>query len=149
MDAAGLTRNSGSRMDRLVSLLRSGTVSGVGLGSSEAEVRGLLGDPDDVSTARPPVWKYGPLELTLESSRVVMVVLTAEGDVDPAWDRGTDRERVEWVLAAMRVDCEPIPELTFGVQTALRAGLSGAVLVFDGDRDDRLVKAVVSTSGRL
>ena len=36
-----------------------------------------------------------------------MVVLTAEGDVDPAWDRDTDRERVEWVLTAMRVDFEP------------------------------------------
>jgi hypothetical protein len=134
-------------MDRLVSLLRSGTVSGVGLGSSEAEVRGLLGDPDDVSGSRPPVWKYGPLELAFESSRVVMVVLTAEGEVNPAWDRDTDRERVEWVLAAMRVDCEPLPELTFGTQTALRAGLSGAVLVFDGDRDDRLVKAVVGGDG--
>ena len=132
-------------MDRLVSLLRSGTVSGVGLGSTEAEVRGLLGDPDDVSR---PVWKYGPLELAFESSRVVMVLLTAEGDVDPAWDRDTDRERMEWVLAAMRVDFEPLPELTFGTQTALRAGLSGAVLVFDGDQDDRLVKAVVTTSGK-
>lgn len=136
-------------MDRLVSLLRSGTVSGVGLGSSEAEVRGLLGDPDDVSRTSPPVWKYGPLELAFEGSRVVMVVLTAEGDVEPAWDRDTDRERVEWVLTAMRVDFEPEPELTFGTRTALRAGLSHAVLVFDADRDDRLVKAVVSTSGGL
>ena len=134
-------------MDRLVSLLRSGTVNGVGIGSDEAEVRGLLGDPDDVSRTRPPVWKYGPLELAFESSRVVMVVLTAEGGVDAAWDRDTDRERVEWMLTAMRVDFEPEPELTFGTQTALRAGLSRAVLVFDADRDDRLVKAVVSARG--
>ena len=136
-------------MDRLVSLLRSGTVSGVGLGSGEAEVRALLGDPDAVSRAVPAVWKYGPLELAFERSRVVMVSLTAEGGVAPAWDRDTDRERVEWVLAAMRVECEPVPELTFGTQTALRAGLSRAVLVFDAERDDRLVKAVVTESGRL
>jgi hypothetical protein len=136
-------------MDRLVSLLRSGTVNGVGIGSDEAEVRGLLGDPDDVSRTRPLVWKYGPLEFAFEASRVVMVVLTAEGDVNPAWDRDTDRERVEWVLTAMRVEFEPEPELTFGTQTALRAGLSGAVLIFDADRDDRLVKAVVTTSGGL
>ena len=134
-------------MDRLVPSLRSGTVNGVGIGSHEAEVRARLGDPDDVSRARPVLWKYGPPELAFESSRVVMVVLTAEGDVDPAWDRDTDRERVEWVLTAMRVDFEPEPELTFGTQTALRAGLSGAVLIFDTDRDDRLVKAVLTTSG--
>ena len=131
-------------------MLRSGTVNGVGIGSHEAEVRARLGYPDDVSRARPVLWKYGPLELAFESSRVAMVVLTAEGDVDPAWDRDTDRERVEWVLTAMRVDFEPEPELTFGTQTALRAGLSGAVLIFfDADRDDRLLKAVVTTTGGL
>ena len=134
-------------MDRLVSLLRSGTVDGVGIGSHEAEVRARLGDPGDVSRARPVLWKYGPLELAFERSRVVIVLLTADENDDFAWDGDTDRERVEWVLTAMRVDFEPEPELTFGSQSALRAGPSRAVLVFDSDRDDRLVKAVVSAHG--
>jgi hypothetical protein len=131
-------------MDRLLSLLRCGSVAGVSLGCGLSEVLRLLGDPQDKSVGRPLLWKYGALELAFEDSRVVMVLLTAEGDGDPGWPEDTDRTRVERVLSEMGLPYELVPDLTFETQSALRVQSSGTVVVFDAERGESLVKAVAS-----
>jgi hypothetical protein len=45
--------------------LKSGQLGGLASGLSMEEVRGVLGDPEDVSVkANPAIWKYGALQLS-------------------------------------------------------------------------------------
>jgi hypothetical protein len=84
-------------MDRLLTLVSSGTIDGVSLGSTIADVRARLGDPE--ATAR-RIWKYGALQIGFHESRVTLLLLTAEGADDPPWDPTTDLGSMQALLTA-------------------------------------------------
>jgi hypothetical protein len=65
--------------DRVVALIADRTHSGVGIGSTRAEVREALGEPEDVSAIRASIWKYGDLEVSFHEGRVFLLVLHATG----------------------------------------------------------------------
>jgi hypothetical protein len=72
-------------MPSFIDFLRTGRLGQVSAGMSPAEVRGLLGQPTDVSAHRfPVIWKYGPVQLTFyklpDASDPFLVMLTVEFD---------------------------------------------------------------------
>jgi hypothetical protein len=128
-------------MDRLLTLVSSGTIDGVSLGSTTADVRARLGDPE--ATGR-RIWKYGALQVGFHDSRVTLLLLTAEGADDPPWDPTTDLGSVQALLTAEGIVYEVDAALTWEMQTTLLVPSSRAHLSFDPERGDRLVKATVA-----
>jgi hypothetical protein len=128
-------------MDRLLTLVSSGTIDGVSLGSTTADVRARLGDPE--ATGR-RIWKYGALQVGFHDSRVTLLLLTAEGADDPPWDPTTDLGSVQALLTAEGIVYEVDAALTWETQITLLVPSSRAHLSFDPERGDRLVKATVA-----
>ena len=104
----------------LKDFIRTGDFAGVRLGSTEAEVKALLGEPDDVGGTsrrqrRPLIWKYGDFEFHFppDGDRLWMIFID-EFDIprggrtlalDP-WIIRRDLPRAELVsaLAALKLD---------------------------------------------
>jgi hypothetical protein len=128
-------------MDRLLTLVSSGTIDGVSLGSTTADVRARLGDPE--ATGR-RIWKYGALQVGFHDSRVTLLLLSAEGADDPPWDPSTDIGSMQALLTAEGIMHEVDEALTSETQTTLLLPSSRARLTFAPDRGDRLVTATVA-----
>jgi hypothetical protein len=108
-------------MDRFVEFLRTGTIDGLGVGASAADVRQKFGPPDDTSAIKPPSWKYGQTEITFRDGHVVMIAVRAHGDA----------EAVTKLLDDAGVVYEPHSALTSDDQIAYVVGGSGVTLTFD------------------
>jgi hypothetical protein len=111
--------------ERVMSLIGHETISDVGIGATRGEVRAALGEPRDVSVARPPVWAYGDLEISFHDGRVFRLALHARGAelTRPELQRLLDNRFI-----THRLD----PTLTSETQTAVKTS-TGALIIFDVD----------------
>jgi hypothetical protein len=105
-------------VDRFQEFLQTGTVDGLGVGASAAEVRQTFGPPDDTSAIMPPIWKYEQIEITMRDGYVVMIVVSANADA----------EAVTKMLDAAGVVYEPHLALTSDDQIAYAVGGNNVTL---------------------
>ena len=111
--------------ERLIGFIAEGTLEGVGIGATEAEVREALGEPEAVSAIRSQIWKYEELEVSFHAGRVLLLTLNAR-------EFGIKLPEFERLLDERSIPHEIDPGLTFDTQTAIAAG-AGATIVFDHD----------------
>ena len=102
--------------------IRTGKFAGVQLGATEADVKSLLGEPDDVGgisrrQRRPLIWKYGDFEFHFlpDSDRLWMIYVEIYGiprgsrrlALDP-WIMRRELPREELVSALAALDLDPM-----------------------------------------
>jgi hypothetical protein len=109
------------RVDRFLEFLQTGTIDGLGVGASAADVHQQLGPPDDTSAIKPPIWKYEQTEITFRDGYVVMIAVRAHADA----------ETVTKMLDDASVVYEPHPALTYDDQIAYVVAGSGVTLTLD------------------
>jgi hypothetical protein len=109
----------------VIALIADRTFSGVGIGATRTVVRQALGEPEDVSVSRPPIWKYGNLEVTFHEGRVFLLALDAT-------DSALTLPQLRRLLDGRSILHEIDPALTFDTQTTIRTA-TGASIVFDTD----------------
>jgi hypothetical protein len=108
-------------VDRFLEFLRTGTIDGLGIGASAADVRQTLGASDDTSAITPQIWKYEQTEFTFRDGYVVMITVRAHADA----------EAMTKMLDEAGVVYEPHSALTYGDQIAYVVGGSGVTLTLD------------------
>jgi hypothetical protein len=109
------------RLDRFLEFLRTGTIDGLGVGASAADVRLKLGPPDDTSAIKPPIWKYGQAEIAFRDGYVVMITVRAHADA----------EAVMKMLDEAGLVYEPHSALTYDDQIGYVVGGSAVTLALD------------------
>jgi hypothetical protein len=109
------------RVDRFLEFLRTGTVNGLGVGASAADVRQRFGRPADTSDIKPPIWKYDQTEITFRDGYVVMIVVRVQAHANA----------VTKMLDGAGVGYEPHSALTYDDQVAYVVGGSGVTLTLD------------------
>jgi hypothetical protein len=108
-------------VNRFLDFLRTGTIDGLGVGASAADVRERLGAPDDTSSIKPRIWKYEQTEITLRDGRVVMIVVRIH----------TDAGAVTRMLDDAGIFYEPHSALSDDDLVAYVVGGSGVTLTLD------------------
>ena len=96
-------------------------LDGLGVGASEADVVTALGEPDDTSAIKPPIWKYGQSEVTFRDGRVVMLAVYEQLSADG----------VKQLLRKAGVEYRPDPELSYDTQEAYVVAESKVSLTLD------------------
>jgi hypothetical protein len=111
-------------VDRFLEFLRTGTIDGLTVGASAADVRQKLGPPHDTSAITPPIWQYEQTEITFRDGCVVMITVRAHADA----------EAVMKMLDEAGVLYAPHSPLTYDDQIAYVVGGSGVTLTLDATR---------------
>jgi hypothetical protein len=111
-------------VDRFLEFLRTGTIDGLGVGASAADVRETLGPPDDTSAIKPPIWKYEQTEITFRDGYVAMIAVSAHAD----------EEAVTKMLDEAGAVYEPHSALTFDDQIVYVVAGSSVTLTLDATR---------------
>jgi hypothetical protein len=111
--------------DELVALIAERSYRGVRIGATHEGVLAALGEPEDVSAIRAPIWKYGDLEVSFHDGRAVLLCLDARSSE-------TTLPELRRLLDEHSIPHEIDPALTFETQTAIRTA-TGASIVFDAD----------------
>jgi hypothetical protein len=105
------------------------------LGTSKGEVIATLGEPEDRSATRPPILKYGAMELTFVDNRLRFITcdVSPEHSSSHNWlriDIPRLRPAVERWLAREKVAFAPDDALSYDDQDVLRIEDSDALLIF-------------------
>ncbi len=115
----------------LVSRGRSG---GIAPGMEMADARAVLGAETDHSRGRPPILKYGPLELSFHDGEAALIAYYAgrspmAGRV--AMDLPRSATEVERVLTDHGLAFRRKRELTYDDQEAIEVVATGAIVLFE------------------
>ncbi|MEX0817305.1 MAG: hypothetical protein WD027_07650 [Gaiellales bacterium] len=121
----------------------TGRLGVLSLGITKDEVRGLLGEPWDVSATRPTIWKYGAVEVAFTDDRAAQIhayVSQAERDLPDQLGAIADLtadSSLSDVLVAMSergAALETVPVLSYDDQLTFSVRDSSVHLVFVRER---------------
>lgn len=111
-------------MDDFLAFLRTGAIESLRVGASQADVRALLGEPNDTSISRPLIWHYDTREVTFHGDDVMMIAVSVEADADA----------VRTLLDDAGLGYEPHADLTSEHQIAVVIPASRVTLTLDLER---------------
>jgi len=139
----------------LAAFLKTGAWRGVSIGTPRADLEAVWGRPSEVSRTRPPIARFGNVEVTYDGEAVSNLALYAR-DAPPAWwkevpsesDIPSVDEFIAWLRTA-GISSEPVEELAFGAQVARRVMESGAMALFVDSRLHSIQLATARRNGAL
>lgn len=108
-------------MDDFLKFLQTATIQSLRVGATQADVRGALGPPADMSAIKPLIWKYDDIEITFDEGDVVMIAVSFAAEAEAVRRRLDDEE----------LPYEPLAALTHDAQTAFVIPSSDVTLTLD------------------
>jgi hypothetical protein len=111
-------------MDDFLAFLRTGAIQSLRVGASQAEVRALLGEPEDTSVSQPLIWQYDNREITFHGDDVMMIAVSVKADAGA----------VRKLLDDTGLGYDPHAELTSEPQIAVVIPASRVTLTLDLER---------------
>jgi hypothetical protein len=111
-------------VDDFLAFLRTGAIQSLRVGASQADVRALLGEPEDTSVSRPLIWQYDDREITFHGDHVTMISVSVEADAGA----------VRKLLDDAGLGYEPHADLTSEHQIAVVITASRVTLTLDLER---------------